>query len=85
MECRGGEEIFDIWQCPIIYLAPPGGCNKILEVCPEPLLGCLLPGCIRKGANFQNPRPPTRILLPPGVSSKSVVFYMYLASIGDAL
>ena len=36
-----------------------------------------------KGTNFQNPRPPTTILLPPGGSSKSVVFYMYLASIGD--
>ena len=31
-----------IWQCAIIYLPPPGGCNKIPEMCREILAACLL-------------------------------------------
>ena len=56
-----------------------GGCNKIPEVCKELLVGCLLPDGTRlhcpNESNFQNPRPSKSILLPPGGSSKSVVFF----------
>ena len=58
-----------IWQCAIIYLPPPGGCNKNPEMCPEFLAGCLLPYSTPlhcPSGPISGMRSPPTILLQPG-------------------
>ena len=78
-----------IWSRAIIYLAPPGGCNKIQGVCPELLVGrhCsrLVHDCISQTDQFLEFKVFHCNFVTTGGKLLISCFYMYLliASIED--
>ena len=77
----------NIWQRPIIYLAPAGGCNKIPGVCPELLVGChcsrIVHDCISQTDQFLEFEVLHCNFVTTGGKLLINCFYIYLACIED--